>query len=46
MSWYCLRIGNGKYYVLAKPGGEEMAKYETFNDILNMALEISLEENK
>lgn len=42
ISWYCFEISKGDYYVLDKPSGEKMNKYESLKEMLLFALINSL----
>ena len=44
ISWYCLNRNNGGYFVLDKPSGEIMEKYESFTEIIIKALKIAIGE--
>jgi hypothetical protein len=42
ISWYCMEILSGEYYVLDKPSGEKMKSFSSFNELLYCALEAAL----
>jgi len=42
ISWYCLEVSKGDYYVLDKPSGEKMHKYDSLEELLLFALTTSL----
>jgi hypothetical protein len=42
ISWYCLDVSSGVFYVLDKPSGEKMEQYQTFDELLCCALEAAL----
>lgn len=39
ISWYSIAIDSGKYYILDKPSGSIISKYNTFEDMLLFALD-------
>lgn len=39
ISWYCLKLNDGKYCVLDKPSATIMDSFNSFFDMLNVALE-------
>jgi len=42
ISWYCMEIASGDCYVLDKPSGENIDKYESIEELLLFALTTSL----
>ena len=42
ISWYCLEISSGVFYVLDKPSGERMEHFQSFDELICRALEAVL----